>query len=253
MNNPDVKHGNVRICFTPDEEIGRGANKFDIEKFGAEYAYTIDGEMPGQLTKETFSADMAMVKVTGREIHPGSAKDIMINAVRVLSCLIDHLPKKVSPEHTEGYEPYLHPHNFKGEVKYAESMFLLRAFNDDDLKKMAEYLEDAVDKARQEFPKASIEIDYQKQYRNMYEWLKDKPKGLDFMFEAAERAGARPHWEPIRGGTDGSRLTEMGLPCPNIFTGGQNFHSVTEWVSINALEKAVETTVELCRIWGERG
>lgn len=253
MNNPEVKHGDVRICFTPDEEIGRGANKFDIEKFGAEYAYTIDGEMPGQLNKETFSADMAMVKVTGREIHPGSAKDIMINAVRVLSCLIDHLPKKVSPEHTDGYEPYLHPHNFKGEVKYAESMFLLRAFNEKDLKQMAEYLEEAADKARQEFPNATIEIDYQRQYRNMFEWLKDKPKGLEYMFEAAQRAGANPYWEPIRGGTDGSRLTEMGLPCPNIFTGGQNFHSVTEWVSINALEKAVETIVELCRIWGERG
>ncbi|GAB5466877.1 MAG: peptidase T [Candidatus Kapaibacteriales bacterium] len=251
MTHPEIKHGDIRIGFTPDEEIGRGANHFDIEKFGAEYAYTIDGEMPGQLNRETFSADMANVTVTGREIHPGSAKDIMVNAVRVLSCLIDNLPKKISPEHTEGHQPYLHPNNISGEVKKATSMFLLRAFNNDDLKQMSVYLEEAAEKARKEFPKAQIDIEYTKQYRNMYEWLKDDPKGLDYMFEAAKRAGADPYWEPIRGGTDGSRLTEMGLPCPNIFTGGQNFHSVTEWVSIDALQMAVDTIIELAQVWAE--
>jgi len=252
MLHPEIKHGDIRIGFTPDEEIGRGADEFDIDKFGCEYAYTIDGEMPGQLNKETFSADMAMVKVTGREIHPGSAKDIMVNAVRVLSCIIDHLPKEISPEHTEGHQPYIHPHNFKGEVKYAESMFLFRDFNSNGLLRLKEILEEAVSKAQAEFPKAKIEIDVTKQYRNMLEELEKNPKGLEYMFEAASRAGVDPYWEPIRGGTDGSRLTEMGLPCPNIFTGGQNFHSVTEWVSINALEKAVDTIIYLSQIWAEK-
>lgn len=248
---PDFKHCTVGIAFTPDEEIGRGADKFDIEKFGCEYAYTIDGEMPGELNKETFSADHAWIRVKGREIHPGSAKDIMVNSQRVLSEIIAQLPKDQAPETTEGHQPYVHPHYVKGNVGLSEAMLLFRAFDDKTLESQKELVEKIIAKVQKDYPKAIIELEVKKIYRNMLDELQKNPKGCDLLFKAAERSGVNPEWKPIRGGTDGSRLTEMGLPCPNIFTGGQNFHSEQEWLSVNSLAKSIETMANLVQLWAE--
>ena len=246
-----IANTEMKICFTPDEEIGRGADHFDINGFGCQYCYTIDGEMPGQLNKETFSADSAFIRVTGREIHPGSAKDIMVNSTRVIASIITKLPMDMAPETTDGYQPYIHPHVLKSEVGKAELMLLLRDFDTDGLAVQKSILEKIIKDVSLEFPNAKIELDVKKSYRNMLEYLEKNPVGMDFLFQAAKKAGVNPYWAPIRGGTDGSRLSEMGLPTPNIFTGGQNFHSVTEWNSIDSLVKAVETIINLTEIWGK--
>ncbi|MDC1068174.1 peptidase T [Candidatus Kapabacteria bacterium] len=250
-SNPSFKHCTVGIAFTPDEEIGRGADKFNIDKFACDYAYTIDGEMPGELNRETFSADHAWIKVHGREIHPGSAKDIMINSQRILSEIIYNLPSDISPETTDGHQPYIHPHYIKGTVGLSETMLLFRAFDDKTLAKMKDITLEIINTAREKYPKAKIEFEVKKIYRNMLDELSKNPKGCDKLFQAAEKAGVNPVWKPIRGGTDGSKLTEMGLPCPNIFTGGQNFHSEQEWLSVTSLQKAIITIEHLVQEWAE--
>ena len=252
INSPEIKHGDIRICFTPDEEIGRGTQCIDLEKLKCVYAYTIDGDMPGELNKETFSADGATITITGRDIHPGSAKDIMINAGRVMGDIIARLPKDMAPETTEGYQPFIHPTSCSGNVLNAKVSFILRDFKTEGLIKLKEILENIVCEVQTMYPKAKIELETKVQYRNMNDNLEKQPHGLEYLWEASEQAGIKPFWKPIRGGTDGSRLTEMGLPTPNIYTGGQNFHSRTEWVSINALEKSVETIVHLVQIWAKK-
>ncbi|MFW5663357.1 MAG: peptidase T, partial [Bacteroidota bacterium] len=249
ISNPDIIHGDVRIGFTPDEEIGQGTKYFDIEKFNCVYAYTLDGEMPGELNKETFSADSAIIRTYGRDIHPGNAKGIMINSIRAMAEIITKLPKDMAPETTEGYEPYIHPHNLTGSVSKSELKILFRDFKTEGLKEQKKIVEKIIDEVQPNYPDTKIELEIIEMYRNMLEKLEENPKGLDYLWEAAERSGTDPYWSPIRGGTDGSRLSEMGLPTPNIYTGGQNFHSRTEWVSVNALEKAVETVLNLVQIW----
>lgn len=251
MNDDTIKHGPVKIGFTPDEEIGRGADKFDIEKFGCEYAYTIDGGLPGEINKETFSADSAFVTVTGNEIHPGEAKDRMVNSIRVISEIIAKLPKDMAPETTEGYQPYIHPHEVDARVGKSTLHLLFRDFNTDGLTIQKEIVEKIISEVQPNYPKAKIELEVTKSYRNMYDVLMENPKGLDLLYKAAEMAGTNPEWEPIRGGTDGSRLTEMGLPTPNIYTGGQNFHSNKEWLSLDFLEKTIETMINLVELWGK--
>ena len=250
--NKNILHGDIRICFTPDEEIGRGTQCIDLKKLNCEYAYTIDGDMPGELNKETFSADAAIINITGRDIHPGMAKNIMVNSVRVMGDILAKLPKNMAPETTEGYEPFIHPHTCTGSVIQAQIKFLLRDFKTEGLTKQKEILEKVIAEVREMYPAAKIELETKVQYRNMNDSLEKQPHGLDYLWEAATRSGVKPYWKPIRGGTDGSRLTEMGLPTPNIFTGGQNFHSRTEWVSINALEKTVETIINLVGVWVEK-
>ncbi len=252
MNNPGFEHGPVKIGFTPDEEIGHGADHFDIERFGAEYAYTIDGDMPGELNKETFSANSAIIRCFGRDIHPGTAKDIMVNSMRALADIVTRMPKDMAPETTEGYQPYIHPYQFHGAVSESELKILLRDFQTSGLDVQKKMLEDIIAEVQPDYPKTKIELEIIEMYRNMHDKLEEQPHGLDYLWQAAERSGVKPYWNPIRGGTDGSRLTEMGLPTPNIYTGGQNFHSRTEWVSINALEKAVETVINLVQIWAEK-
>ena len=249
----DFEHGEVGICFTPDEEVGKGTIKFDLDKFGCEYAYTIDGEMPPYINKETFSADHAWIRCYGREIHPGNAKGIMINSMRAMADVISELPKEMAPESTEGHEPYIHPHHVEGTVGKTELMLLFRAFDDEGLKKQQEIVESIIQKTSVKYPDTKIELEIQEIYRNMLFELEKNPRGCDYMFEAAKRAGVEPVWEPIRGGTDGSKLTELGLPCPNIFTGGQNFHSVTEWLSMDSLMLAIETMKHLTAVWAEEG
>lgn len=252
LNNPDLQHGDIRICFTPDEEVGQGTKYFDLKKFGAHYAYTIDGELPGELNKETFSANTAIVRAYGRDIHPGSAKNIMINSIRIVSDIIARLPKDMAPETTEGYEPYIHPYVMEGSVAKSTVKFLFRDFRTEGLDEQKILLEKIIAEVQELYPKAKIELEIIEMYRNMREVLEKHPEGLDYLWEAAIRSGVEPFWAPIRGGTDGSKLSAMGLPTPNIYTGGQNFHSRTEWVSVNFLEKTVETMVNLVQVWVEK-
>ena len=250
--NPEAIHGDIRVSFTPDEEIGQGTKFFDLEGFNCEYAYTLDGEMPGELNKETFSANSAIVTVKGRDIHPGAAKDIMVNSIRVMADIIAMMPKLMAPETTEGYEPYIHPYILEGGVGKSTLKILFRDFITAGLDDQKKIMENIIEVARKMHPKAEINLEIIEMYRNMRDSLEEKPEGCDYLWEAAVASGVEPHWSPIRGGTDGSRLTEMGLPCPNIYTGGQNFHSKTEWMSADALVKAVETIINLGRIWVEK-
>ncbi len=251
INNPKIPHGEIKIGFTPDEEVGEGTKFFDIKKFGAQFAYTIDGDTPGELNKETFSANSCLITVYGRDIHPGSAKNIMINSVRVISDIIALLPKNTAPETTEGYEPYIHPYVLEGGVGKSSIKILFRDFKTEGLDSLKKIVEKTVAEVQPMYPKAKIEIQITEQYRNMREGLEKDNRVIDYLFEATKRSGLQPEWKPIRGGTDGSRLTENGLPTPNIFTGGANYHSRTEWVNVWGMEKSVETVLNLIQIWVE--
>ncbi len=252
LKNPEILHGDIRIGFTPDEEIGRGANYFDVAKFNCEYAYTIDGEMPGEINKETFSANGAVVRAYGRDIHPGYAKDIMVNSIRAIADIIALMPRDMAPETTDGYQPYIHPHKFTGSIDKSELHILFRDFKTEGLDTQKEMMEEIINKVQPNHPKTRIEMEVKEYYRNMLDDLEKQPHGLNYLWEACERIGANPYWSPIRGGTDGSRLTAMGLPTPNIYTGGQNFHSKSEWVSIDFLNVAVDTIIELSKVWVEK-
>ncbi len=245
-------HGEVRIAFTPDEEVGGGTKYFDLDEFGARFAYTVDGETAGELNKETFSANLAVITVHGRNIHPGNAKGIMVNPLRAMADVIVRLPRDIAPEATEGYEPYIHPHVLQGEEAKSTLKVLLRDFNTPGLETLRQKLEQVVAEVRPLHPEARIELNVIEQYRNMKDHMGEDSRVLDYLWEAACRAGLEPRWVPIRGGTDGSRLTEKGLPTPNLFTGGRNFHGPTEWLSVEAMNKAIETILELARIWVEK-
>jgi tripeptide aminopeptidase len=252
MENPRIPHGTIRLCFTPDEEIGQGTKFLDIAKFNVQYAYTIDGDLPGELNKETFSADQATISIVGRDIHPGTAKNIMINSIRIVADIIARLPKDMAPETTEGNEPYIHPYVLEGSVGKATLKLLFRDFRTAGLGEQKKILEKIIEEVQVLYPKATITLETKYQYRNMIEGLEKHPEVLESLWEAALRSGVEPYWKPIRGGTDGARLTEMGLPTPNIYTGGQNFHSKTEWVSIDFLMKTIETLINLVQIWVEK-
>lgn len=252
LNTPALKHGDIKIAFTPDEEVGNGTAYFDVKKFGADFAYTVDGDTPGELNMETFSADSATIIVHGRNIHPGSAKNIMVNSMRAMAEIIVRLPKDMAPETTEGYEPYIHPHVIKGEEAETTLNFLLRDFKDEGLIEQKKILESIIAEVQPLFPKAKIELVIKESYRNMRNELEKDPRVTECLWEATKRAGLEPKWFPIRGGTDGSRLTAMGLPTPNIFTGGQNYHSKNEWASLDGMLKSIDTVVNLVQIWVEK-
>ncbi|MCC6396266.1 MAG: peptidase T [Bacteroidetes bacterium] len=251
LENPALLHGDIRIGFTPDEEVGTGTKFFDIRKFGATAAYTVDGDTPGELNKETFSANSAVITVHGRNIHPGTAKGIMVNSIRALADIIVRLPKDMAPETTEGYEPYIHPHQCEGEEARSTLKLLLRDFETSGLKVQEEILRRIISEVQPLHPKARIELEIQESYRNMRDGLEKDPRVTECLWEATRRAGLEPRWVPIRGGTDGSRLTEKGLPTPNIFTGGQNYHGLTEWLAVEGMEQAVKTVVHLAQVWVE--
>ena len=252
LEHPTILHGDIRIGFTPDEEVGAGTKFFDLKSFGAAYAYTVDGDTAGELNKETFSANAAMITVHGRDIHPGTAKNIMVNSVRVISEIIARLPKHMAPETTEDYEPYLHPYVLEGSVGTSSVKLLLRDFKTEGLKDLETILKKTIEEVQPLFPKANIELQISESYRNMRDILERDPRVLETLWEATKRAGLEPHWIPIRGGTDGSRLSAMGLPTPNIFTGGKNFHSRTEWASLEGMEKSIETLIHLVQVWVEQ-
>jgi len=249
---PGILHGDIRVAFTPDEEVGAGTKFFDLKKFGAAFAYTVDGDTPGELNRETFSADLAVITVHGRNIHPGSAKNIMVNSLRAMADIVARMPKEMAPETTEGYEPYIHPHLLEGEEARSTLKILLRDFNTAGLAVLRAKLEAIIAEVRPLHPKARIELQVIEQYRNMKDFMGNDTRVLDCMWEATRRAGLTPRWVPIRGGTDGSRLTEKGLPTPNIFTGGQNYHGPTEWLAVDGMNKSVDTVVHLAGLWVEK-
>jgi len=250
--NPKIPHGEIKIGFTPDEEVGAGTKFFDIKKFGAQFAYTLDGDTTGELNKETFSANSCLITVFGRDIHPGSAKNIMVNSVRVISDIISRLPKNQAPETTEGYEPYIHPYVLEGGAGKSTVKILFRDFKTAGLDDLKKTVEKVVAEVQPLYPKSKIEMQVTELYRNMKEGLEKETRVVEYLDEAVKRSGLHPVWTPIRGGTDGSRLTADGLPTPNIFTGGANYHSRTEWINVWGMEKAVETVLNLLQIWVEK-
>lgn len=253
LNHPEVKHGDIKVCFTPDEEVGRGTEKIDLKKLGAKYAYTIDGSSRGELETETFSADAVVIKFFGKNIHPGYAKNVMINSIKIASLFIDSLPKDgLSPETTDGREGYVHCGSFNGNEELTTLKFIIRSFETPKLKEYEEFLKKLAEETIEKFPGARMEFQVIEQYRNMKEVLDKHPHVTDYAVEAMNRLGIKPIMHPIRGGTDGSRLSFMGLPTPNIFAGEHSFHSQIEWVAIQDMEMAVKTIVEVAKVWEEK-
>lgn len=252
LNNRNLKHGKIRILFTPDEEIGRGVDKVNMKKLGARYGYTIDGETAGSIEDETFSADGAVITVNGIASHPGFAKGKMENALKIAARIVAKFPDKLSPEHTEGKEGFIHPVHMEGNLEKAVIKLIIRDFSDAGLKRHAKTLQKIVDGVLKQYPHSSAEVSITEQYRNMGKVLRRHPHVVEYAMEALQRAGfGKPLKRSIRGGTDGSRLSFMGLPCPNIFAGEHAFHSKQEWVSVQDMEKAAETIVHLAGIWEE--
>ncbi len=252
MRHPEIPHGRIRIAFTPDEEIGRGADGFDVERFGAVCAYTLDGGSRGELEYESFSADAMTLTFGGFNTHPGYARGKMVNAIRVAAQFVDRLPRQaMSPETTSGDEGFVHPYVFDASVDRTRVRVLIRDFVTSALKEKESLVEGIARGVVAAHPGATLDIDVEEQYRNMREVLDRHPHVIERAREAMRRAGIEPVERAIRGGTDGSRLSFMGLPTPNLFAGEHNFHSRLEWVSVQDMEKAVEVIVNLARIWGE--
>jgi tripeptide aminopeptidase len=253
VQNPDLKHGTIKILFTPDEEVGRGVDNVDLKKLGADFAYTIDGETCGSIEDETFSADGATLVINGVSAHPGFAKGKMESAIKILCAIIDLLPKdRLTPEATENKEGFIHPVNIEGNVERAEARFILRDFDDHLLAAHGKSLDQAVQSVMKDYPNSTYELKISEQYRNMKKVLDLYPQVIEYGTLAIERAGVTPINQSIRGGTDGSRLSLMGLPCPNIFAGEHAFHGKQEWVSLQDMEKAVQTIINIAAIWEEK-
>ena len=253
VNSPDVKHGNVKILFTPDEEIGRGTKEVDLKKLGADFGYTVDGETLGSLEDETFSADSVTIKIVGVSQHPGFAKGRMESALKIAAEIVSKLPKNIlSPESTEGTEGFIHPTNIAGIVEMATIEFIIRDFTVEKLHAHELVLREIMNNVLRNYPNSKATFEVYEQYRNMKEVLDKVPHVSEYALEAIRRSGLEPNRRSIRGGTDGSRLSFMGLPCPNIFAGEHAFHGKHEWVSVQDMEKAVETIVNLCMVWEEK-
>jgi tripeptide aminopeptidase len=253
ITHPEIRHGKIRILFTPDEEVGRGVEKVDLIKLGAQYAYTVDGETAGSIENETFSADSAVLRVRGLSSHPGFAKGKMESAIKIASEIVANLPKdKLSPESSEGKDGFIHPVAINGTVEEATIEFIFRDFDESELKNYERLLLAIADEVLEGYPGSNFSLDIKEQYRNMKSVLDHHPDTVRFAKMAIERAGLLPKLQSIRGGTDGSRLSFMGLPCPNIFAGEHAFHGKQEWVSVQDMQKAVETIINLGIIWEEQ-
>jgi tripeptide aminopeptidase len=250
--NPQLKHGNIAIAFTPDEEVGGGIEKFDIQAFGAKVAYTVDGGALGEISDETWSARTATVTFQGKSTHPGSAKGIMVNAMYALADYVSRFPKDMLPETTEKRVGFVHPYAGVIDVESSNVKILLRDFDLSGLEAKEKLLRDMVAQTAAKFPEVKITIDVKEDYKNMKEVLKNHPELVDNAMEAARRSGLKPFMKPIRGGTDGARLTFQGLPTPNLFTGGSNFHGKLEFNSRRGLEKSTEMLVHLVQIFAEK-
>jgi tripeptide aminopeptidase len=254
LKHPEIPHGAVRIGFTPDEEVGAGTKYFDVKRFGARFAYTMDGEERGGIDVETFSADTMTIVFQGFVTHPGYAKGLLVNAIKIAARFISLLPRdRLSPETTEGREGYVHPIGMDADVDRTSVRLLIRDFTTGGLQEKEAMLERLARQTAGEWPGSSVTVRVDEAYRNFKEALDRHPEIIENAREAMRRAGVTPHDGAIRGGTDGSRLSFMGLPTPNLFTGGHNYHSRIEWASVQDMEKAVGVIVNLCRIWEETG
>ena len=250
---PEIKHGKIRVLFTPDEEVGRGVEKVDMKKLGAEFGYTLDGGERGALEGESFSADGAVAVIHGISAHPGYAKGKLVSAIKIAGEFIDALPKTSwSPETTEGRQGYIHPMAIDGQIEKTTVKFIIRDFETALLKEHENRLEAILQETVAKYPGARYEFTVHEQYRNMMDILNDLPHVMDYANEAMLRAGVQPEQHLIRGGTDGSRLSFMGMPCPNIFTGEMAIHSKHEYVSVQDMQKAVDTLVHLAQVWEEK-
>lgn len=249
---PEIPHGTVRIAFTVDEEVGRGVERFDLAAFGADVAYTLDGSGVGEIEDETFSAIQATISIRGHSVHPGTAKGRLVNPIKLAARLVERLPHdRLSPETTEGREGFVHPVRIEGGAEEAQVVFIVRDHDDERLLGHLAFLQGLADTLAAEEPRAQVRLDHHWQYRNMKAAIDRLPRAVTAAEEAIRRAGLEPRREIIRGGTDGSRLSELGLPTPNLFTGGHDYHSCREWISVQVMGAAAATAVHLLQVWAE--
>lgn len=248
LEHPEIEHGTIKVGFTPDEEVGRGVDYFDVEKFGADFAFTLDGGEYGELSYETFNAAQAKVIVHGKSIHPGEAKNKMKNAILMAMDYINQMPPAEAPAHTEGYEGFYHVYHIEGSVDRAHLTWIIRDHHRDRFEERKTYMVNAAQWMNKKYGDGTFEIDVKDQYYNLYEVLKDKPEIIELAKKAMKDAGIDPIIRPVRGGTDGSRLTFMGLPTPNLFTGGHNYHGPYEYIVVESMEKAVEVIVNIVKL-----
>lgn len=247
---PEIEHGTIKVAFTPDEEVGSGVKYFDVKKFGAQYAYTLDGETIGEVENETFCADSLTFTFRGIPFHPGYAKGKLVNSIKIASAFVEKLPKgELSPETTEKKEGYVHPNSIQGGVETTTVKFIIRDFEVKGLKEKEEFLRSLAEGTVRSYPKSSFEFKIEESYRNMKYVLDKYPEVVEKALEAVRMSGLEPRIHSIRGGTDGARLCYMGLPTPNIGTGGHNYHSKLEWVSVQDMKKAVEIIINLVKVW----
>ena len=252
VKNPRIKHGEIRVCITPDEEIGCGADRINLKKLKSKYAYTIDGGAAGEVENETFCADNVFIRFYGKNVHPGYAKNKMVNSLKVAGHFLSELKRNQAPEGTEKKQPYLHPNSIKGSVEETEIMFLFRGFKNEDLKKWKALATKLAKKACGKFKGSSFKLEIKEMYRNMiYQLNKDK-RVVKYAIDAIKKSGVKPNLASIRGGTDGARLSFMGTLTPNLFAGGENFHSKSEFIPVSTMKKSVETIVNLIQIWEQR-
>ena len=251
QSHPEIKHGKIRIGFNPDEEIGLGAHKFDVEKFGCDFAYTMDGGALGELEFENFNAASAKVTIKGRNVHPGYAKHKMINSIRVANNFIAMLPRWETPEHTEGYDGFYHCIALNGTVDQAQISYIVRDHDSARFEARKNYMQECVDLLARKYGEGVLTLTLKDSYYNMRKMVEPHPQVIDKALEAMERAGVKPLVRPIRGGTDGARLSFMGLPCPNLFTGGMNFHGKFEYCSLTTMRKAQQVILNLAVLWSE--
>ena len=251
INHPEIKHGKIRVGFTPDEEIGRGAHKFDVEKFGAEWAYTMDGSQVGELEYENFNAAGAVVTIKGKIVHPGYAKGKMVNSMYIATDYINSLPRLETPEHTEGREGFFHLHTIKGTVDETQLQYIIRDHDRAKFEARKEMVQKLADELNEQHQKEVVSVEIKDQYFNMREKIEPVMHIVDIAEKAMEKSGIKAIIKPIRGGTDGSQLSFMGLPCPNIFAGGHNFHGRYEYIPVESMLKAVEVIVNIAQLTAE--
>ncbi len=251
IQHPEIKHGKIRVAFTPDEEIGRGPHKFDVDRFGASYAYTVDGGPLGELQYESFNAAMAKVTFNGNSVHPGTAKGKMVNAVKLAMQFNEGLPAGQAPEHTEEYEGFFHLNSFEGDVEKTQLVYLIRDHDKEKFAEKKQTMLQLADRLREEYGEDSVSLEMKDQYYNMGDKIRPVKEIVDKASKAMKNINIEPLVKPIRGGTDGSQLSYMGLPTPNIFTGGENFHGKFEYVSLDNMEKATQVIVEISRLFEE--
>ncbi|WP_010171046.1 peptidase T [Bacillus coahuilensis] len=252
IQHPEVPHGTIRVAFTPDEEIGRGPHKFDVAAFGATYAYTVDGGPLGELQYESFNAAAAKVIVKGTNVHPGSAKNKMVNSMKIAMELQAKLPAKEAPEYTEGYEGFFHLNSFEGDVEKSVLTYLVRDFDKEAFEERKTFLKQVIDELKSKYGEETLELELYDQYYNMGEKILPVREIVDIASDAMKNVGVEPVIKPIRGGTDGSQLSYMGLPTPNIFTGGENYHGKFEYASVNNMIKATEVIIEIARLFDKK-